>query len=40
MYLSVIAIDLVTDDDEREINGLARSGLYEEHVIPTVQLPK
>ena len=38
--LSVFAVDLVADDDDRKVCGLARTHLDEENIIPAVQLPE
>ena len=38
--LSAVEIDLVANDDERQVVGPARPGLYHEDVVPTVQLPE
>ena len=36
--LSVFEIGLVADDNEREVDGPARTSLNEEQIVPVVQL--
>ena len=36
--LSAIEVDLVADDDERKVDGVAWPGLYAEQVVPVLQL--
>ena len=38
--LSVVEVDLVADDDEGEVDGTARPRLYEEQIVPVVELLK